>query len=135
MGAVGQQERPKAAPGRVGRRDGAALEQAGEVPLRQVEGPLGAVPLAADEGVEREPVGVAQLGQRLARFGAAPSPAATTRLQRVVGKPPGGIDSFLFAMTVDQEHSPGEPRVRNPAHFTACSVVIPGLKVDVFVGL
>jgi hypothetical protein len=61
--AVGQQERAEPAPDRVGRRDGALLQQAREIILGQVEGALGVVPLAADEGVDRKPVRGAQLGQ------------------------------------------------------------------------
>src|SRR5262249_24991380 len=60
-GAVGPQERPEPALARVGGRDVAALQQPGEVALRQVQGLFGAMPLAPDEGVERIPVGGAEL--------------------------------------------------------------------------
>ena len=53
----------------VGGGEDAALQQPGEVVLGQVQGLVGVVPLAADEGVERIPVGAAELGQRLAGLG------------------------------------------------------------------
>ena len=71
-GAVGQQEGPEPALARVGRRDGAPLEQPGEVVLRQVQGLIRTVSLAADEGVERIPVAGAQLGQCRTRLGRGP---------------------------------------------------------------
>ena len=57
----------------------------GEVVLGQVAGLLGRVSAATDQGINRIPVRGAQLGERRAGLGAAGSPAATTRLQQVVG--------------------------------------------------
>ena len=117
--AVGQQERPEAAAGRVGRRDGAFFQKACEVGLGQVEGTLRVVPLAADEGVQRVPVRGAELGQRLCAPGASPPPAATTRLQRVVGNRPSGLDkdpdmtalrSQVHVVAGHGRHSAGSPQ-------------------------
>ncbi len=71
VAAIRHQERAEPPPRRVGRGDRPPFEQAGEVALRQVERPLGVIPLAPDEGVDGEPVGGAELGQGLAVAGLA----------------------------------------------------------------
>jgi hypothetical protein len=67
--AVGLQEGPEAALAAVGAGQHVGFQQPGEIRLRQVGRPVGAVALAADEGVERIPVVGAQLGQRRAGLG------------------------------------------------------------------
>ena len=60
------------------------------------------VPLAADERIDRIPVGPAQLGEPASASGAAGSTAWATRLQWVVGKPPG-LDSFIMGAVIREQ--------------------------------
>ena len=69
VGADGSQEGPEAAAGGVGRGQDVLLQQADEEILGQVQGTVGVVAPAADVGVEGEPVGPTELGQRLAGEG------------------------------------------------------------------
>jgi hypothetical protein len=67
--AVGPQEGAEAAPTTVGRGQDIGLQESREVLLGQVERLVGVMPLAANERIDRIPVGPAQLGQGLAGRG------------------------------------------------------------------
>ena len=98
--AVGEQERAKPAPCRVGCGDGPLFEQAGEECLCQVIRVVGALAVMADESVNRVPVRGAQLCESAARAsGSGSPPARATRLQRVVGNLSGGPGRFMGFVT------------------------------------
>ena len=69
VAAVGPQEGAEAAPALVGRGQNTRLQQSSEVILGQVEGVVGAMPLATNERIDRIPVRPAQLGERGPRLG------------------------------------------------------------------
>ena len=115
----GSQEGPEAAAGLVGCGQDVLLQQADEEILGQVQGPVGVVAPAADVSVEGEPVGPTELGQRSRARGAPGSPAATMRLQCVVGKR-AAEGSVMCSSPFRQT---GLPRVPSPdqgsSYFTA----------------
>jgi hypothetical protein len=70
MGTGGHKERTESAALRRDRRQAIAVQEGEERALDEFGGLVGRMSLAADEGVERIPVGRAQLGQGLAGLGA-----------------------------------------------------------------
>jgi hypothetical protein len=79
---VPQQEAAEAALARVGRGDLPLLQQPGEKVLRQVEGRVGIMPLAPDEGIDGIPVELAQVlerrsGSRIVAIDGLRNPAPT----------------------------------------------------------
>ena len=102
------------------------LQQSREVILGQVEGRVGIMPLAANECIDRIPVGSVQLSECCLRLGAAGSTAWATRFQRVVGKPAGWADSFIHRYRAPdaQESRPGTSLAMGTPTLMACVPVV-----------
>ena len=108
VGAGGHQEGAKLPFLRRDGGKGAPFDDNGEETLRQVGRSIRVIPLAADERVNRMPVRLAELRERLARLRRAGSLACSTRIQIVEGNSSAG--DVLRDAAREGLRSPNRPR-------------------------
>ncbi len=125
--AIGQQERAEAAEHRVGRRHRPALEQVGEIPLRQIAGLLGIVPLATNERIDRIPVRSAQFLKRSLRL-------RRSRVDRVSDLAPAGRgkssrrNGFIHHRNREADEQEKRPAISPAQGYPTLTACVPGVQ-------